>query len=111
MALGILVERREHDGQNDLHVVAYEIAEVFVVPEVQCTLSDLEVRAGNRFSELVEQWLLNLGKFRRVHDLENVFHLIEEHDFLGAINLGPVTQQSKNHLQQSIGVQKDVKVG
>jgi hypothetical protein len=91
VALGVLVKRGKHNWQNDLDVVANEIAEVFVVPEVQRSLGDLEMRAGNRFGELMEQWLLDLGKLCRVHDLENILDFVEKHDFLGAIDLGPVT--------------------
>ena len=35
MAFGVLVEWREHDGQDDIDVVANEVAEVLVVPEVE----------------------------------------------------------------------------
>jgi hypothetical protein len=31
-----------------------------------------------------------LGKLRWIHDLENVLNLVEEHDFFGAVHLGPV---------------------
>ena len=35
MALGIFIQRGEHDGQNDVDVVADEVAEVLVIPEVE----------------------------------------------------------------------------
>lgn len=41
VTFGILVERRKHDGQDSLHVVADQVAEVLVVPEVQGTLGHL----------------------------------------------------------------------
>ena len=34
VALGVLVERGEHNGKNGFHIVAYEVAEIFVVPEI-----------------------------------------------------------------------------
>jgi hypothetical protein len=34
MALGVFVQRSEHDWQNDLDVVANEVAEVLIVPEI-----------------------------------------------------------------------------
>lgn len=43
MALGVFVERREHDGKDCLHIVAHEVAEILVVPEVQSPFGDLEV--------------------------------------------------------------------
>lgn len=41
--LGVLVERSKHDGENCFHVVADEIAEILIVPEVQCPFGDLHV--------------------------------------------------------------------
>lgn len=99
MAFGVLIQWSKHDGKNNLHIVAYEVAEVFVVPEVQCALGDLEVRTSDRFGELMEQWLLDLSKLGRIHNLKNVFHFVEKHDLLGAVNLGPVAQQSKDNLE------------
>lgn len=34
MALGVLVKRSEHDREDGFHIIADEVAEVFVVPEV-----------------------------------------------------------------------------
>lgn len=56
----------------------------------------LEVWASHRLGELAEQGLLDLCKFGRVHDFENVFNLVQEHDFLGAVDLGPVAQETKH---------------
>lgn len=39
--LGVFVERSKHDGENRLHVVADKVAEILIVPEVQCPFSDL----------------------------------------------------------------------
>ena len=47
MSFRILVKWSKHDGQDDFDVVAHEVAKVFVVPEVQCALGDLEMRASN----------------------------------------------------------------
>jgi hypothetical protein len=41
MALRVLVQRSEHDRQDDFNVVANKVAEVFVVPEVKRTFGDL----------------------------------------------------------------------
>lgn len=98
MALGVFVKRCEHDGEDDFHIVANEVAEVLVVPEVQRTLGHLEVRAGNRLGKLVEQRLLNLGELCGIHDFKNVFHFVQEHDLFGAVDLGPVAQQSEDNL-------------
>jgi hypothetical protein len=42
VALGILEQRREHDWQNDLNIIADQVAKIFIVPEVERTLGDLE---------------------------------------------------------------------
>lgn len=41
--LGVLVERRKHDWQYDVHVVCHQITEILVVPKVECTLRNLYV--------------------------------------------------------------------
>lgn len=92
MSLGIFIEWRKHDGQNYLHVIADKIAKVFIVPEVESSLGNLEMRACNGLGELMEQGLLDFGKLGGIHNFENVFYFIQEHDFLGAINLRPIAQ-------------------
>ena len=98
VAFRVFVERGKHDGKNDLDVVADQIAEVLVVPEVEGSLGDLEVRAGYRFGELMEKRLLYLGKLGRVHDLKDVFNFVKEHNFFGAIHLGPVAKEAEHNL-------------
>ena len=92
MPLGVLVERREHDWEYDFDIVADQIAEVLVVPEIKGSFGNLEVRAGDGFSQLVEQRLLNLSKLSRVHDFKNVLYFVEEHDLLCAVDFGPIAQ-------------------
>ena len=41
VSLRVLIERREHDRQDDVDVVADEVAEVLVVPEVERSFRDL----------------------------------------------------------------------
>jgi hypothetical protein len=100
MTLRVLIERCEHNRQDNLHIVANQVAKVFVVPEVQCALGDLKMWAGHGFGQLMEERFLNLGKLGRVHDLENILDFVEKHDFLGAIDLGPVSQKAKNNLNR-----------
>jgi hypothetical protein len=47
---------------------------------------------------LVEQGLLDLCKFGRIHDFENVFHFVQEHDLFGTVDLRPVSEQAQNDL-------------
>ena len=62
----------------------------------------MKMRARNRFCELVEQRLLDLGKLSRIHDLKDILDLVEEHDLLGAVDLGPVAEQAEYHLFRSV---------
>jgi hypothetical protein len=41
VALRVLIQRRKHNRQNDVDIVADQIAEVLVVPEVERSLGDL----------------------------------------------------------------------
>jgi len=34
VALRVFIERSEHNGKNGFHIVAHEVAEIFVVPEI-----------------------------------------------------------------------------
>jgi hypothetical protein len=114
MALGVLVQRREHDWKDNLDVIRHQVAEVLVVPEVKGPLGDLEMRTGHGFGQLVEQrllhlvmlslclasmlWMTYLGKFCRIHHFKDVLYLVQEHDFLGAVHLRPITEQAQDNL-------------
>jgi hypothetical protein len=100
MSLGVFVERSEHDRENSFHIITDEIAEIFIVPEIEGTLGNLEMWTSDRLSQLVEERFLNFGEFSGVHNLEDIFDFVEVHDLLGAVCLRPVTQQSKNDLRR-----------
>lgn len=57
------------------------------------------MRARNRLGQLLEEWLLNFGEFRRVHHLKDILHFVEVHNFLGAVGFRPVSQQAEDHLK------------
>jgi len=99
VTLGVLIQGRKHDRENDVDIVADQIAEVLVIPEIKSSLGNLEMGASDRFGQLMEERLLNFGKFGRVHDFKDVLHLIEEHDFFGAVDLGPIPQEAEHNLQ------------
>lgn len=56
------------------------------------------MRARHRLRQLVEEGFLNLGKFCGIHHLEDVLHLIQEHDFFCTVDLWPITKKPKNNL-------------
>jgi len=68
------------------------------------------MRTGDRLGQLIEQGLLNLSKLARVHHFEDIFDLIEIHDFLGAIGLRPEAQQSEDNLDsgECLAVKEDI---
>ena len=90
MTFRVLVQGLEHYWQDDFNIIANEIAEIFVVPEIKRSLSDLEMRASDGFCELIEKRLLHFGKLSWIHDFEYVFNFIEKHDFFRAVDFRPV---------------------
>jgi hypothetical protein len=98
VALRVLIQRCKHDRKNDIDIVADQVAEVLIVPEIESSLGNLEMGTCDRLCQLVEQRLLDLGKLSRVHDFEDVFNLVEEHDLFGAVDLGPVPQETEHNL-------------
>ena len=62
-------------------------------------VTHLEVGTCYRLSQLIEQRLLHFRELIRVHNLEDVFHFIQKHDFLCAVYLGPISKQTEHNLQ------------
>jgi hypothetical protein len=62
------------------------------------------MRTCNRLGQLIEQWLLNLGKLGGIHDFEDVLYLVQEHDLLCTVDLGPVPKEAKYHLSEELDV-------
>jgi hypothetical protein len=46
--------------------------------------------------ELLEQRDLYLLEFGRIRDVQDFFDLVQEHDFLWRVDLGPVLEQSQH---------------
>lgn len=57
-------------------------------------LTYLKMWTSNRLSQLVEQRLLDFSEFTRIHDLKNVFDLIEKHDFFRTVHFWPISQKA-----------------
>jgi hypothetical protein len=119
MAFRVFVEGREHDRQYSLYIVAYQITEIFVVPEVECSLghltlksahvhrvvspnAHLKMRAGHGFCQLVEERLLHFGKFCWVHHFKYIFNFVQKHDLFCAVDLWPVPQKPQNYLENVV---------
>lgn len=98
MSFRVLIEWRKHYRKNDLDVVAHKIAKVLVIPEIQGSFSNLEMRTCDRLGKLVEEGFLDLGELGGVHDLEYVLHFVQEHHLFGTIGLRPIAKQSKHNL-------------
>lgn len=58
VTFGILVQRRKHDGEDNFHIVADEIAEVLIVPEVKSPLGHLY--SSSQWSSREVIWVIHL---------------------------------------------------
>ncbi len=98
MRLGILVQGGEHDGQNGGGVVAYQRHDVLIVPVVEGSFGHLKMRRAHTLGELLEQGHLHFLKLDRLDHVEYLLELIQEHDLLGRVGLGPVLEQARDDL-------------
>jgi hypothetical protein len=55
--------------------------------------------AGNTPSNLCEQRSLDLNKLGWLNHVQNLFNLVQEHDLLGTVDLGPEPQQAMDNLE------------
>ena len=65
-----------------------------IVPVVEGSLRHLEVRTGDALGQLSEQRHLHLLELCRLDDVEDLLQLVEKHDLLGAVDLGPEPEQT-----------------
>eukprot|EP00050_Salpingoeca_kvevrii_P003372 m.223265 g.223265 ORF g.223265 m.223265 type:complete len:608 (-) comp10822_c3_seq1:2384-4207(-) len=96
--LGVLVERREHDGDDDRRVFRDEGQHIVVVEKVQGALGNLKVRARDAARQTLEERHLNLDKLVRLNDIQDLLNFVEEEHFLGAIDLGPEVEEHREDL-------------
>ena len=112
MIFTVPVEGREHDRQNGRRVVTDQthdvpgngqctnctiteqiVAHSLIIPVVESPLGHLEVWAGHALGELREQRHHHLLELRGLDHVKNLLELVEEHDLLGAVDLGPEPEQ------------------
>lgn len=98
MSLGVFIQRRKHDGKDGTAVVTDQGHDVLVVPEIKCSLSDLKVRRRHTETDSTKQGQHDLGKLRGFNHIQDFLEFIQEHDFLGTVNLWPVSQETRDHL-------------
>ena len=46
----------------------------------------------------MEERLLDLGEFCRIHNLKDILDFVQEHDFLCAVDFGPVSKKTEDNL-------------
>lgn len=56
---------------------------------------------SDRFRQLIEKRLLDLGKFCGVHDFKYIFDFIQKHDLFRAIYFWPVAEKPKDNLEKT----------
>ena len=98
MSLRVLVERREDDREDDSDVVSHEVDDVLVVPVVESPLGDLEVLRVDAPRELLEQRHLDLLELDRLDHVQDLLYLVQVHDLLRTVDLGPVSKQTEENL-------------
>ena len=54
--------------------------------------------------QLLEQGFHDLLELLRFHDVQDLFDLVEEHDFLGRVDLWPIPQQTHHDFFRQRGV-------
>jgi hypothetical protein len=110
---------REDEGEDNLDVFAHQGHDIRVVPVIQRSFGDLlmrrkislyvsrletplstylEVLTVDAPRQLLEQRFHDLLKLLRFHDVQNLFNLVEEHDLLGRVDLGPIPQETHHDL-------------
>ena len=112
MIFAVSVEGWEHDRQNGRRVVTDQthdvpgngqctncmitgqtVAHSLIIPVVESPLGHLEVWAGHALGELREQRHHHLLELRGLDHVKDLLELVEEHDLLGAVDLGPEPEQ------------------
>ena len=68
--------------------------DVLVVPVVEGALRDLEVGALDAARDLQKEGNLDLLKLLRLDDVQYFFNLVQEHDLLWAVGLGPESKEA-----------------
>lgn len=88
------VQWLKHDGHDGLYIVMHQIHDKVIIPEVESPLCDLKMTARDTLSNLFKDGHTDFGKLAAVNNVEDLFNLVEKHDLLGAVDFGPVTQQT-----------------
>ena len=68
--------------------------DVLVVPVVEGALRDLEVGALDAARDLQKEGDLDLLKLLRLDDVQYFLNLVQEHDLLWAVGLGPESKEA-----------------
>lgn len=109
-------EGREDERKDGLDVLADEVDDVLVVPVVQRALGDLqchqlphhssrgrpkthlEMLTAHAPRQLLKEALHDLLELGRLDHVQDLLDLVEEHDLLGRVDLGPVLEQAIDDL-------------
>jgi hypothetical protein len=94
----VFVEDRVHERQKRAKVFVDKADEVIVVPKEESPFGHLEMVAADTSSQSSEERDHKICKGRRVGDVEDFFYFVQEHDFFGAVHLGPVPEQEQHHI-------------
>lgn len=101
VGLRVVVERGEHDGQDDRRVLGDQRHDVVVVPVVKSTFGDLKVGRADAFGDLCEERDHHFLEFGGLDDVEDLLQLVEEHHFFRTVRFRPVLQQASANGSES----------
>ena len=94
---GVGFERRIEHRENHITALGDERNDVLVIPQEKRPLGDLEVGRVYAAGDEAEKRLGDLGKVRRLRELEELLKLVEEHHLLGAVGVWPVLDEASQY--------------
>jgi len=78
-------------------MILHQIDKVFVIPVVQCSFGDLEMRRCNTASKLCEKRAHYFRELFVLNNVQDFLKLVEEHNFFWRVRLWPEFEQPVDH--------------
>merc|ERR1719468_1017151 len=95
--LGVSVQRRKHNWKDNLCMILHEIDEVFVIPVIQSSFSDLKMRRRDTTSELREKRAHDFRELFVLDNVQDLLQLVQEHHFFWRVRFRPEFEQPVDH--------------
>mmetsp|Transcript_118593 Transcript_118593/g.342948 ORF Transcript_118593/g.342948 Transcript_118593/m.342948 type:complete len:453 (+) Transcript_118593:216-1574(+) len=108
MLLRVLVQGGDDDGEQVPAVLVDELHDVVIVPEEECALGNLEVRARDAESEAAEEHVLHAVELGRLRQLERLLELVQEEHLFGGDRHRPIPKHGRDDVVRQTRVLLDV---